>query len=382
MEIRYLRPEEKAEFQRISAASFIWKFDPVTDSTVDADVIGAFDDGKLFAGIEKYNADLHYCGNKLNSIFFDSICTRPECRRLGGVRELFRTVADTALSDDLTLGFLHAFSIEYYKKFGFANLFQTYSIKVPFENLKNIPRRNDVTLYTGEQFSELCELYNKCAVKENLTTCRNDKKYFCATPIESADYTYIRRDKSGVPDGYVRFTVARPDSLIVKELFVLSPEALYALIGFLRNYDGIVKNLVVNKQYIGSAFAAMAEQLDGACFETSGVYAGRIYNLKKLLESNTYPTEYGRFSLLSIDDIGHNNGIFDVEYQNGKAVVTHRKDGDYDIALTAPAAAKLLLSGEGYDEGTAVYIDGVEIHGDASDFFKAFPHRPTRITEK
>ena len=67
--------------------------------------------------------------------------------------------------------------------------------------------------------------------------------------------------------------------------------------------------------------------------------------------------------------------------QNGKATVTRRDDGDYDISLTAPAAARLLLAFEGHTAETAVYIDGVELKTDAQDFFRAFPHRHTRFTD-
>ena len=72
--------------------------------------------------------------------------------------------------------------------------------------------------------------------------------------------------------------------------------------------------------------------------------------------------------------------MFEVEYQNGKATVT-KTDGEYDICLTATAAAKLMLAGEGHTASTAVFIDGVTINGNADDFFRAFPYRVTRFTD-
>jgi hypothetical protein len=80
---------------------------------------------------------------------------------------------------------------------------------------------------------------------------------------------------------------------------------------------------------------------------------------------------------LSLDDLEQNKGIFEVEYENGKATVTKRAEGEYDIALTPPAAARLLLAGEGHTAETAVYVDGVELKTPAEDFFRAFPHRWT-----
>lgn len=123
----------------------------------------------------------------------------------------------------------------------------------------------------------------------------------------------------------------------------------------------------------------MADRLDGVVYENSGGAAGRIYNMKKLLESNGYPEEYGKFRILSIDEFEQNKGIFEVEFQNGRAVVTHRPQGDYDISLTAPAAARLMLAGEGHTAETAAYIDGVEIKGNADGFFRAFPYRRSRF---
>ncbi len=381
MEIRYIRPDEAADFQKVSAASFAWKFNAEKDGTVKVPVLAAFLNGKLIAGVEIFDFKTNYCGNLLNSIVVSGVCSRPEHRRIGSVREIMKKIGETALENDWTIGFLHPFSIEYYEKFGYANLNRMFAIRVPFENLRHIPRNTDAVLYTGEQFEDLKELHTKCALRENLMTLREEKKYFCDTPLESADYTYMRYDTDGKADGYVRFTVERPNELNVEELFALSPEAVYGIIGFLRNYDGIVKDLFVRMQYQGSGFACIADRIDGVTYEFNGSTAARIYNLKKLLENNSYPKEYGKFRILSIDEFEQNNGIFEVEYQDGKAVVTHKAEGDYDIALTASAAARLMLAGEGHTAKTAIYIDGVEINGNADDFFRAFPYRQTRFMD-
>lgn len=381
MEIRHIKENEAADYQKVSAASFIWKFNAEEDNTVNVPVIAAFEGEKLIAGVEMYDFKTNYCGNFLNSFVASGVCSQPEYRRMGGIREIFRKIGETAVENGLVLGFLRPFSTVYYEKFGYANLNRMFAINVPFENLKHIPRNTDVILYTGEQFEELSALHTKCALKENLVTLREDKKHFCGTPLESADYTYFRRDSRGNADGYVRFTVKRPNELDVEDLFVLSPEALYGLIGFLRNYDGVVKNLLVRKQYQGSPFSCIADRIDGVSYDYNGSIAGRIYDMKTLLESNVYPKKSGKFRILSIDEFEQNNGIFEVEYQSGKATVTRKTDGDYDISLTASAAARLMLAGEGHNAQSALYIDGVEIKGNADDFFRAFPYRQTRFVD-
>ncbi len=373
--------EEAVAYNKISAASFIWKFDKAVDDKVEIPVLGAFHNGKLIAGVELFDFKCNYCGNIINTLVLSGVCSQPEYRTMGAVRAIFDNVGQTAAEKDIVAGFLSPFSITYYEKFGFANLNRIFTVSVPFHKLSHIPRSGLVELYTGEQLEELCRLHNKCVFRENLMTLREDKKHFCHQPYEEADYTYIYRNSRGEADGYVRFKVNRPDELVAEELFVLTPEALYGIVGFLRCYDGIVKNLVVKKQYQGSPFACLTDRVDGVSYKTEGGSAGRIYDLKKLLENNVYPEQYGRFSILSIDSLQRNQGIFDVEYENGKGAVSLRKDGSYDISLTAPAAARLLLAGEGHTAQTAVYIDGVKLQNDAADFFRAFPHRPTRFTD-
>ena len=381
MEIRLIKPEEAVDYLKISAASFIRKFNKDEDTDVEMPVMGAFHNGKLIAGVELFDFKCNYCGNLINSLVLSGVCSQPEYRGMGAVRAIFDEVGRTAVENGITAGFLAPFSIAYYEKFGYANLNRTFAIKVPFHNLGHIPHNNDVELYTGEQIDELCELHNKCVFTENLMTLREDKKHFCNKPLENADYTYIHRNSAGEADGYVRFNITRPEKLVAEELFVLTPDALNGIIGFLRNYDGIVKNLIVKKQYQGSPFACITDRIDGVTYELDHGYAARIYNLKNLLENNAYPSEYGKFSILSLDNLEQNKGIFEVEYQNGKATVTRRSDGDADISLTPPAAARLLLAGEGHTAQTAAYLSGVEIKGNADDFFRAFPHRVTRFND-
>lgn len=381
MDVRLIKPDEAVDYLKVSAASFIWKFDKEVDKEVEIPVLGAFSGGQLIAGVELFDFKLNYCSNILNALVISGVCSKPEMRGKGAVRAIFDEIGKTAAENGIVAGFLSPFSIEYYEKFGYSKLNPLFTVSVPFNKLSFIPHSNSVELYTGENPEEIFELHNKCALKENLMTLREDEKHFCKTPLEDADYTYIHRDSFGEADGYVRFKVNRPDELIAEELFTLSSDALRGIIGFLRNYDGIVKTLVVKKQSTLSPFYLMSERIDGVSVKADGSCAGRIYDLKRLLENNSYPEKYGKFSILSLDSLEQNQGIFDVEFENGKGRVTRRKEGDWDISLTAPAAARLLLSGEGHTAETVQYIDGASLKNDASDFFSAFPHRPTRFID-
>ncbi|MBQ2812333.1 MAG: GNAT family N-acetyltransferase, partial [Clostridia bacterium] len=111
MEVRYIRPDEAAAYLKVSAASFIWQFDSQVDKEVESPVLAAFNDGKLVAGAEMFDFKTNFCGNVLNSIVVSGICSQPEARRTGGVREIFNEIGRTAIEKDWAFGFLRPFSI-------------------------------------------------------------------------------------------------------------------------------------------------------------------------------------------------------------------------------------------------------------------------------
>ena len=59
MEIRLIKPEEAVDYHKVSAASFIWKFNKDKDTEVEVPVLGAFHEGKLIAGMELFDFHLH-----------------------------------------------------------------------------------------------------------------------------------------------------------------------------------------------------------------------------------------------------------------------------------------------------------------------------------
>ena len=130
MEVRYIKENEAADYQKVSAASFIWEFNAEEDSTVSCPVLAAFDNGRLIAGAEIKEFKVNYCGNLLDTVEVDGVCSQPEFRRMGGVRAVFDKISELAEEKGWVLGFLHPFSISYYEKFGYANLNRIFSVCV------------------------------------------------------------------------------------------------------------------------------------------------------------------------------------------------------------------------------------------------------------
>lgn len=380
MIIRLLTQEDIKEHIKVSSSAFIWPVDWEKESidTPKNDILGAFcDDNKtLMADLEIYEFENIYCGKYLKSNGIGGVASMPEFRRKGAVRELFKHLFSISNEKGWTISTLYPFSNYYYRQFGYDMVMRNVSLSVAFSNLSHFERCCDVKLYTDDNLDDLLSVYQTYANKFNMMFKRIDDSRFYTKAFEKNEYTYLWYDSNGKCGSYVSYQVNRPaNSLDVKEIIYTSKESLLGILGFLRTYDGNLKN--INFQHLPetSPIPDLIGEYNAIDCRLSHGAASRILDLEAVLQSNTYPYSAGSFSLLSKDTITSNAGIFKVEYEKGKALITRMKKGEYDIALTPAAASRIILSGEGYDYYRASFINGVEIKTKATDFFKAFPKR-------
>ncbi|MCL2508504.1 MAG: GNAT family N-acetyltransferase [Oscillospiraceae bacterium] len=380
MIIRDLQPNDAMQHCKVSSSAFIWNVDPEKDVKLpDESAIGAFmDDGTtMMAEIEHENFNVFYGSGTLGCVGIGGVASKPEYRRHGAVRQLFLEVERRAASNGWDVGILYPFSTSYYRLFGYENLARFCDAKINFKYLSFIERNCDVDLFEGDNLAPLLELYNKTARQYNLAFRRESDRYFGKKPYETCNYTYMWRNKDGEYRAYATYQVSRAESAVqVGEIGFLDRESLLGILGFLRCYDG-------NQEYISFGKLPLNSPLfdvipDSNKFERRmfNLGSGRIYNVEKVLAQNIYPKEYGRFSLSIEDSMPENAGIYDVEYQNGAAQIAKRDAGDYDIALDAACAAKLLLSG-GCTLQAMRYWPGARILRENEDAIRAFPDRNT-----
>ncbi len=370
-------------FRRVSAASFIWSLVPGEDGERPPQpCYGAFADGKPIAVIELFEKNIYFCGKVLPAIGIGGVATLPEYRRCGAVRALFREMEKLMPEQGRSIGFLYPFSVAYYEKFGYTPVTHPFTLTAAFHDMQKFDRCCDVTLFEGENTEELLDTYNRCAKTCNLMALRENADLFSSKPLQDCRYTYLHRT-SGKTDGVITFTVNRAErTLTVSELLFENKTALYGLLGFLRSYDGIADRLTIENVPLGSPIVTVFTNVASTHLTGGHGAAARIYDLRTVLEHNTYPLSDGSFSFRCTDTIDANNGVFHVTYRSGKAAeICKTESGEAELSLTAAAAAQLMLGSDKDGLNGASYMDGVEIFDPDTSFFSAFPNRLTNFTD-
>lgn len=380
MIIRGIKKEEYESYLRVSALAFGWNLDMSKETEMpDTGYLCAFedDDTTLMSQLEYRQIRFGFCGGLLPGIAVGGGATAPEYRRRGAVRALFGELERRSGDEGFAAGFLYPFSPDYYRRFSYERITRAVELSVPFTLFGAFERNGDVTLYSGTDADRerLYALYREFVRSHNILFERLDDKFFPAKPHESGNWLYLHRDADGGFDAYAKMRLDREKSVLtVEELVYLGRDSLYAMLGFLRCFDGQAGRVVFRNLPEGGVLPEVFTEYNKYSMSLSNGVSARIYDVERVLKANVYPLESGVFRLRCRDTLERNNAVFTVEYGGGECRVT-RGDGECDLALNAAMTARFLLSGEGLSAPMCGYLDGAELFGGAEDFFRAFPRR-------
>ena len=380
MIIRKLEKETDFEqFAEVSASAYIYNIEE-TEFEEDVDNFGAFiNDGKtLISQMECSFRKSIYCQKPLICASVGGVASKPEYRRLGGVREIFNKVFTYSREKGAHISILFPFSIGYYRKFGYETIFSYINAECSFKVFERIERFSQLTLATIEHKDILSDIYKTLTLKNHMMFTRENGKDFCFEPYKKSKFTYFYSEENS--KGYITFTPHRPTrTLNVEELLFTDKNVLAKLLGFLRMYEGNYDFVSFTKLPLNSpVFSIIGDENNLVKRTLHYGGSGRILDITAVLSANEYPMEKGSFSLKITDEqIPENNGIYTVEYENGVGTVRKNESDFYDLSLDAPAAARVLLGGEGLNADQISYIPNTEVKTDCKDFAKAFPARTT-----
>ena len=376
---RKLTKDDYKQFSEVSASAYIYNVEE-TEFEEDVDNFGTFinNGNTLISQLECGEKENFYDNTTLKCAAIGGVASKPEYRRMGGVRKLFNDVFRYAYDNGTAVSILYPFSIGYYRLFGYETVLRCISAECAFKTFEKIERYNDVTLATEEHKETLIEIYKALAPKYNMMFTRPNGEVFCFTPYKNCCYTYFLNDDAH--SGYVTFTLDRSSRKVtVNELLFADKCALLRLLGFIKVFDGNYDFVVFNKLPVSSpVFEVIADE--NRLVKRLYLYEGqaRILNMNTVLESTAYPKEKGSFSIKITDEqIIENNGIFTVNYENGNSVVERDVSADFDLSMDIAAASRLILGREGLTIDEISYLNNVTVVTDCADFLRAFPKKAT-----
>ena len=306
-------------------------------------------------------------------------------RRGGNVRKIFEKAHFHAAEDGVISAILHPFSFAYYQMFGYGKVADHLIVRCPIRMIDFVDRCNDLVPYTGtpEQLKDLLTIYNQFTKGRSLMRQRYDETYF------KNNITYIYYE-DGTPTGYIMFSTEKTfhinhhenGLMTVYETAYTTPEALRAILGFIRMFEGELDDVEFAHLEVCPEIQLLLKHDTHTSYRRLPDMMARIINPKGLFLAQQYPKQEGAFSIRIVDELSIGTGSFQVDYGNGEGVVKELSDTtDVDLTLSMPAFSRLVYGYDGIGAKEAQYMKDVSINGNADDFFRAFPKRPVGAFE-
>ncbi|MBQ7700540.1 MAG: GNAT family N-acetyltransferase [Clostridia bacterium] len=345
--------------------------------------VAAADGGKeLSTGIFTLT-ETQYGKNKIKTLLAGGIETPVIHRRGGCVREMLSKMHAYGAENGCVLALLHPFSFAFYRKFGYERAADHIIAGFPTAVLDFVPRVCELVPYDESKLPDMLKIYESFGKGRNLLLPRTDGSFYAGGGRQT--YIYYDGDE---PSGYVVIAGSKSmyvnhytdTVLTVKELAYISPKALKAIFSFLRMFEGEYDRIELYDCGLCREAEMMLKHHMHTDYRTVPDIMGRVLNTKKLLEAHDYPDEPGEFTVCVKDEVPTAGGTYRVSYGGGKREVS-ATDNEPDITLSVGAFTQIALGFRALDMNGAAYLDGVMMHKECGDFFRAFPPVPCGVFE-
>ena len=314
----------------------------------------------------------------ITTMAMGSVATPLEYRRRGHVRTIFDSAYKLSADENAVVSLLHPFSFSYYRMFGYGKVADHIIARCPIRLIDFVPRCCDFVKFTGSdaQLADLIKVYNEFSKGRLLMLRRGEVTYFGKKDI------YIHYNENGDADGYIGFTTQKTlkvnhyeDGLMtVHELAYTSPEALRAIFGLIRMYEGELDDVEFANIAMCPEVERSLRHYTHTSYRILPDIQGRVMNAEELLKAHKYPLQEGAFRVKVIDTLPTVAGCYFVEYGGGDCRVRRlEENAEVDMTVDECEFVRLVYGYDAINAEQAKYTEGIEITGNADDFFRAFP---------
>jgi len=240
--------------------------------------------------------DVEFDGNTYKMGGIGGVCTYPQYRRQGVVREIFKKVLPDLYDSGYTFSYLYAFSEAFYRRYGYEPTCYTKCWTFQMHTIPNTIYDGSFNLYRTEEdlkdfelaYEQFASQYNMCVHR-----CEYDwKSVKEANPFKGDKSAFLYRNLDGIPVGYLVFHKVEEDGLRIfhcNELVFDGFDTLKALLSFAKSFQSdydVVRFRApgnLDLRYFCTDYSQSTSKIEE--FQNG---MARVVNVKKALEGAKY----------------------------------------------------------------------------------------------
>jgi len=351
---------------------------------------GAFEKGKLLAGMIETDFLMRFDGNSVKMSGVGGVGTLPEARKGGLIRRIFEQLLPEAYETGAIFSNLSPFSHDFYRMFGYEIACTRYELTIPAKYfLKLKPTGEFVQIFPGDDTAALQEVHSAYISGINHGICRdywpNNRAWKGFTendPYSTGIFLYLWKDDAGKPQGYIKYADIEDEehAMSVKELAFASQAGLYGALGLVGGLSAqfgefrwLMPSFIDPFDFLGEAWDI--EPL------IKPREMSRVINVKAALEKMRRPLGTGEYIVEVADDnLPVNAGKYLVEFgPEGTRVSPTSKEPH--LSCDIRVLSQLVTGYRTLENALYSRRTGLEVHANRQTLDRVFTQRPQHVTE-
>jgi len=324
-------------------------------------VYGLKENGQLMASVTAIPFQVKFFGKLFKMAGIGNVMSSPEYLPSHGIDTLMNQAFSDMHQNDVTLSYLGPFSYDYYRRFGYEQVFENKEIKLPFVKfakrkgtMSGSLKRTDY-LSAKNLIGDIFERHN------HFGGVKRDEWWWETANFWSNSWQLVvSYDDAGTVDGYIIYE-HNDMEFIIRDMVYETPNAFLKLTHFIGKHQSIYKTLVIDSADINLKINLfVTDPLDTVTTMVPSMMA-RIVDLQKFVRD--YPSAVADLSevkLQIIDRLDWNNHTWKLSVKSGQVEFAECDKETADLSMTIQTFTKPLF---GYQLLNESYMVG-DVTGD------------------
>ncbi len=385
MQVRRLARENMLDVERIRAIAFLGSLDEEAaarsiEEMPEKDIAtewGCFDEeNRLIACVKNHDFKIWFDGQVVKMGGIGGVSSLPEHRYGGAIKSIFGSLLRTAREEGEVFSSLYPFSHEFYRKVGYENALPVKKYEFPTTLLAGYKHTGWVRrMEVGESVEPMKRVYDGYARQYNLMVLREDRRFRIGNPFKAQHFTMLLGDEGGEL-AYLKYRREYKDGrnvLCVDDMAYLGQAGLRAILGYLARMTADFAWVRMPLSDDAPLHAMIPRPYELNC-QTDYSVMVRVTYVQAALERMLKPEDV-EFTIQVTDDfLPENSGVYRVSRDG-----VNRTETAADLQVSVQALAPMLLGTLPLEQ--ALYRRDVCLNGNRDALVKAFPAKPTYLTD-
>ena len=392
MNVRKVTPEENRRVNEVFAIAFEMApgKEPFIGTDENVTTWAAFDGDAMTSTLSESRFNIQFDGRSCLMGGMGGAASLPQYRRHGGIRGCFEHSLTDQYEKGYDFSYLYPFSTAYYRRYGYERCIQHLLVTVDLGLLKVIDTQGHFVLTEAQDpYTDAIKAVNQVWENHfNMMVIHDDDFYAWTKKVQPAsdlNFTYVYYAKDGSPKAYTTFHMEnQPDgrNLQCSRFYFTDAEGYMGLMQIFKSLSSDHRFVKFTLPYGQGLEYLMPEWSMGAAYWTVNNNAGmvRVINVEKVLSKASYHGS-GKVSMEIQDhQIPENNGVFTVQFEDGRALKVEKNNCVPDVRLSMPSFSALIAGAVDLETAKA-FIPGTEVLTDSMALCQVFYRKPLMIAD-